>query len=98
MNGIEAPEVDKNHNVAPEIPKHLCDNPEKKNVRIKNRANNKNWRKTQNDLLHFFEHCTNFCLTTPKKIFWTISVFSLSDFDTLDIGILYSHQRIIILF
>ena len=28
MNGIEAPEVDENHNVAPEIPKHLGDHPE----------------------------------------------------------------------
>ena len=29
MNGIETPEVDENHNIAPEIPKHLCDHPEK---------------------------------------------------------------------
>ena len=28
MNGIETPEVYKNHNVAPEVPKHLCDHSE----------------------------------------------------------------------
>ena len=28
MNGIETPEVNKNNNIAPKVPKHLCDHSE----------------------------------------------------------------------
>ena len=28
MNGIETPEVNQNNNVAPKVPKHLCDHSE----------------------------------------------------------------------
>ena len=34
MNGIETPEVYKNHNVAPEVPKHLCDHSESQIVHL----------------------------------------------------------------